>query len=50
MIVITTPSIEGQRTTRCQGIMTGGAILGADLRVLFAPVPAFGTAVSLVAV
>jgi uncharacterized protein YbjQ (UPF0145 family) len=37
MIVTTTPNIEGQRITRYCGIVTGEAILGANLfRDLFA--------------
>jgi uncharacterized protein YbjQ (UPF0145 family) len=31
MIVTTTPSVEGQRITRYLGIVTGEAILGANL-------------------
>ncbi|MFN6951924.1 MAG: heavy metal-binding domain-containing protein [Albidovulum sp.] len=39
MIVTTTPSIEGQRITRYHGIVTGEAILGANIfRDLFAAV------------
>jgi len=37
MIVTTTPSIEGQKITRYHGIVTGEAILGANIfRDLFA--------------
>lgn len=39
MIVTTTPSVEGQRITRYHGIVTGEAILGANIfRDLFASV------------
>ncbi|WP_413875273.1 heavy metal-binding domain-containing protein [Albidovulum sp.] len=39
MIVTTTPSVEGQRITRYHGIVTGEAILGANIfRDLFAAV------------
>jgi uncharacterized protein YbjQ (UPF0145 family) len=39
MIITTTPSIEGQRITRYHGIVTGEAILGANIfRDLFAQV------------
>jgi uncharacterized protein YbjQ (UPF0145 family) len=31
MIVTTTPSVEGQRITRYHGIVTGEAILGANI-------------------
>ena len=31
MIVTTTPSIEGQRITRYRGVVTGEAILGANI-------------------
>ncbi len=37
MIVTTTPSVDGQRITRYHGIVTGEAILGANIfRDLFA--------------
>jgi uncharacterized protein YbjQ (UPF0145 family) len=39
MIVTTTPSVEGRRITRYHGIVTGEAILGANIfRDLFAAV------------
>lgn len=39
MIVTTTPSVEGQKITRYHGIVTGEAILGANIfRDLFAAV------------
>ncbi len=39
MIITTTPSIEGQKITRYHGIVTGEAILGANIfRDLFAQV------------
>lgn len=39
MIVTTTPSVEGHRITRYHGIVTGEAILGANIfRDLFAAV------------
>ncbi|MCY1125496.1 heavy metal-binding domain-containing protein [Frigidibacter sp. RF13] len=39
MIVTTTPSVEGQKITRYHGIVTGEAILGANIfRDLFAQV------------
>lgn len=39
MIVTTTPSVEGQRIARYHGIVTGEAILGANIfRDLFAAV------------
>lgn len=39
MIVTTTPSVEGQRIVRYHGIVTGEAILGANIfRDLFAAV------------
>ncbi len=39
MIITTTPSVEGQKITRYHGIVTGEAILGANIfRDLFAAV------------
>ena len=39
MIITTTPSVEGSRITRYHGIVTGEAILGANIfRDLFAAV------------
>ena len=41
MIVVTTPSLEGRRITRYIGLVSGEAILGANIfRDLFAARPA----------